>query len=95
MEWREVQQVSRVVLSMTCKYCKGPWEISSGPGRVVGPVANSIFGVSAPLPDDFTFEYCPKCHIRNMTPELKERLLAIEAAYVICGGMEEAEDDHE
>lgn len=67
---------------MSCPYCKGPWAVSSGPGRVVGPIANSIQGVSAPLPDDFTFEYCPPCRTRNMTPELEKRFLAVERAYL-------------
>lgn len=60
--------------------CGTPWAISKGPGRVVGAIARSITGVSVPLPEDFTFEYCPKCDVRNMTPELEARFLAIEAS---------------
>ena len=67
---------------MSCPYCDGPWSISSGPGRIVGPIARSLSGVSAPLPDDFTFEYCARCEKRNMTPELEQRFLAVEAAYL-------------
>lgn len=65
-----------------CDCCGGPWAISSGPGRVVGAIASSIMGVYAPLPDDFTFEYCPPCKRRNMTPELEARFLAVEKAYL-------------
>lgn len=60
--------------------CGTAWEISRGPGRIVGPIARSITGVHVPLPDDFEFEYCPKCNQRNMTPELTERFLAVENA---------------
>lgn len=60
--------------------CGTPWAISRGPGRVVGAIARSITGVSVPLPDDFEFEYCPKCNQRNMTPELEARFLSVEDA---------------
>ena len=60
--------------------CGQPWSISSGPGRYVGAIAKSILGVMVPLPDNFTFEYCKKCNVRHMTPELKRRLLAVESA---------------
>lgn len=60
--------------------CGTPWTISKGPGRVVGAIARSITGVHVPLPDDFEFEYCPKCNVRNMTSELEQRFLAVEAA---------------
>ena len=65
----------------SCSVCGGRWAISSGPGRVVGAVARSLPGVFAPLPDNFTFEYCPPCKRRNMTPELEQRFLAVEAVY--------------
>lgn len=60
--------------------CGTPWAISKGPGRVVGAIARSPMGVFVPLPDDFEFEYCPKCNQRKMTPELEARFLTIEAA---------------
>ena len=64
-----------------CPNCGGAWAISSGPGRVVGAIARSLSGVYAPLPDDFTFEYCPPCRRRHMAPELEQRFLAVEAAH--------------
>lgn len=70
---------------MSCPYCNGPWSVSSGPGRVVGPIARSIMGVIVPLPDDFTFEYCPPCRKRNMTPELEARFLEVERAALAPG----------
>jgi hypothetical protein len=45
--------------------------------------------VDVPLPDDFTFEYCPPCRTRNMTPELETRLLDIERAAQAPGKPEE------
>lgn len=60
--------------------CGTPWAISRGPGRVVGAIARSITGVYVPLPDDFEFEFCPTCNVRNMTPELEARFLAVESA---------------
>lgn len=67
---------------MSCPRCGSVWSISNGPGRLVGPIARTLAGVSAPLPDHFVFEYCARCAKRNMTPELEQRLLAVEAAYL-------------
>ena len=67
---------------MNCPRCNGPWSISQGPDRCVGPIARSLPGIFAPLPDDFTFEYCERCNRRNITPELEQRFLAVEAAYL-------------
>lgn len=64
--------------------CGTPWEISSGPGRTVGPIARSILGILVPLPDDFEFEYCPRCAARNMTPELEARFLEVEKRALEC-----------
>lgn len=67
---------------MSCERCGDLWSISTGPGRIVGAIARNVNGVSAPLPDDFAFEYCACCKKRNMTPELEQRFLAVEAAYL-------------
>ena len=68
-------------MAKRCGYCHGPWSISSGPDRVVGPVSRSFEGIFAPLPDDFEFEYCVPCKTRNMTPELQARFYAVEDEY--------------
>lgn len=60
--------------------CGTAWAVSTGPGRVVGAIARSLEGVMTTLPDDFDFQYCPKCNQRNMTPELEQRFLAVEQA---------------
>lgn len=60
--------------------CGTEWAISSGPGRYVGAIARSLAGTSVPLPTGFEFRYCPKCGVRDMTPELEQRFLTIEAA---------------
>lgn len=65
-----------------CPYCGDPWRTSTGPGRVVGAAAYSLRGINAPLPDDLSFEYCGRCSIRNMTPELIASLHAAERAYM-------------
>lgn len=69
-------------MNNACPTCKTPWNISKGPGRTVGPVANSILGVFAPIPDDFEFQYCAPCKKRNLTPELKGQLLGFERVYL-------------
>jgi len=61
-----------------CPYCKGSWEVSRGPGRTLGAVARSFEGIFLPLPDDFEFEYCPRCKTRNLTPELEGRFARLE-----------------
>ena len=73
---------------MSCSSCGDAWKISNGPGRIVGPIARSIEGISAPLPDHFVYEYCARCGRRNMTPELEKRLLAIESAYLAASKSE-------
>jgi tRNA A37 threonylcarbamoyladenosine dehydratase len=74
--------MSKTVISEQCWLCKDPLILSMGPGRKVGPIARSIEGVFAPLPDDFEYAYCGKCNQRNMTQELKERFWEIEKRYL-------------
>ena len=39
----------------------------------------------APLPDEFEYEYCPSCQVRNITPEIEEMFLAFEKRFLEAG----------
>jgi len=65
--------------------CGRDWAVSRGPGRHVGPIARSLPGVLAPLPDEFEYEYCPSCQVRNITPEIEEMFLAFEKRFLEAG----------
>ena len=67
---------------MACQICKGPWSLSKGLGRTVGPFAKKLSGVFAPIPEDFEYEFCPTCKCRNMTEDLKANLSRFENAYL-------------
>lgn len=65
-----------------CRYCGRVWSISVGPGRVVGAIARTLQGIKAPLPEDLKYEFCDNCNVRNLTPELLEKLQEIERQWL-------------
>ena len=66
-------------------------KVSSGPGRRIGPIANSIWAVNAPLPSDFEYLYCSKCDNRILDKETIKRFNDYENLWVGISSMKHEE----